>query len=174
MTWRDVTWCSLQACSTPVLDTRHQTVRIIIGLRNLRSLAQDRTGPSQAYFTRKCHLQLTAMIKGCKLYILVETNWRSDLVIVMFCSATFFVVIKLNKLSQMIFTSDCYHCVVVLLWYLKATKCDNIYLVSCVARYLQTMAPQQTGPPYAIKNQRGASKIPLVGGFGCPSWFFMA
>ena len=27
--------------------------------------------------------------------------------------------------------------------------------------------------PYAIKNQRRASKT-LVGGFGCPSWFFMA
>ena len=36
--------------------------------------------------------------------------------------------------------------------------------------------------PYAIKNQRGASRDPLglcvpkplVGGFGCPRWFFMA
>ena len=57
-----------------------------------------------------------------------------------------------------------------LLQYLSVEICPAFSL----AVYNRTFPCMESNYPYAIKNLRGASKIPLVGGFGCPSLFFMA
>ena len=65
---------------------------------------------------------------------------------------------------------------------LDPRNCPALVLYGIRARIIGSFRSWKPPIPYAIKNQRGASKdqlgfwipTPLVGGFGCPSWFFMA
>ena len=61
--------------------------------------------------------------------------------------------------------------------------CSSLVLYGIRDRWLPCTERSYYRRPYAIKNQRRSSKDPsrglcvpkpLVGGFGCPSWFFMA
>ena len=60
--------------------------------------------------------------------------------------------------------------------------CPTLVLYGIRAPIIGPFSAWKPPIPFAIKNRRGASKDPLglyvpkpiVGGFGCPSWFFMA